>query len=395
MRRFIFNPILVFRGILSIAIALSAGCSSTETTETASTAESLFLTKSGDIGAESRTYRIITYNNLYRCFTASGDGADGSGSYCGIPGEIMRPCRLLADGTVDPSATESDHASSILDGVSGQKRLYCISPGIAPNIDGSFTFCPSENPLYVSDEKSVTVGGVKTIDLGTLIDRRAKIEFEVKVDENNHNIEKIDVEKIILYGTGGSAASYMPASRQVLATHEAIEIEMKDAYGTDNTNNTYPGKKFISDPHIIPSAIYAPKESVAQILKCSSEKLMESQYLYAVFTISQDGRKDLHVAATLNDGINEDGKNCLELSPGRRYKFIFLVSADYVNISVDISKDNNGSTDWSVGNEGQNDDEWTISDDDEIHIDMGNWSFAEEPDNNWDNPFGGDLQVIE
>lgn len=373
------------RYILIILLLLEAvvSCESNDGLDLSDSPE--IITRTDEPGTTERTYRILTYDSS-RKFKD-----DATGTYIGVPGQVMTPHVLDADGVKVDTATIEENKAAAISGVSDSRYVVCVSPGKKNNEDGSIDiYANLGGPIYISDpEKQITLGSMVKHDFGKIKDRRARINFKIAIDPANTGVNSINVSQIALMGVGGIGydgvrrpSVYYPMTRQVQQTMNSHVTGMKDSY-----EKGIQGKCFESIvKSYVPSAIYAPKDIVRQKLKLSSNTdayLIDSNYLYAVFDLTQDNNDPVRIIQVLTDNVNE-------LEPMCEYTFTFLIKSKHYSLTLDKQDYGDSGREWivneyapqSIGSSGT-----------DVSIDLGTWPIGGDSGQEWEEHNPGNQRI--
>lgn len=282
------------------------------------------------------TYRLLTYNANTFAFDVI-----KTGTYSGIPGEIMTPTKLNDDGTIDLEASPEEHEAMSLQGVAAVRWVTCISPGLIHNADGSVSFCPShpQQGMLLSSTERFTVGALKIFQLPPMKDLRSRLYFNISIDPSaKEEIRQIAVRDFIVTGVGAEdeKVGILPKQRQINMPQRPRNIALENVDGSGTEWRT-------SQPVYVASAIYAPRDVAMSILKLSeanSGNLRQSDYLQATFFLSQNGQNAVKMSVTLNTNIPE-------LLPMYEYAFNFNVKSTTVDLNLEVySYDNTPAHAW-------------------------------------------------
>lgn len=303
------------------------------------------------------TYRILTYNYNTRYF----DNIN-TGTYFGYPGELMIPTVLDDYGY---SKTFERDERGILDGVSGNRWIVCISPGKKNNSDGSIDFnlsSPTDRIYY--SIKSDAVGQFKIYELPALTDHRSRLRFNISIDPSmTEKISSIEVSNFELIGIGAKdePVHLYPAQRQIATPKSKRSVVLDSTTPEDAPFTAYTN----SEPVYIASAIYAPKSIALKkigVSEANSNYILSSDYLQASFMLSQNGGHSTKVSFVLN-------KDFPELEPLHEYKFNFSVKSSYIDLTLDIY-----SYEGKIWHDVDITDNKAIGDIDEVGTHQGTWA---------------------
>lgn len=319
--------------ILLLLILLSA-CSAENPLHEDGVTDYGFITRANENAlyspSECLTYRLLTYKDDDYSFNNT-----ASGTFSGIPGEIMKPTKLNSDGSIDSVATSDEHAASILDGVYGKRWLLCISPGYMHEQNGSIGFKPADvrNGKLLAAANIQQLGLLKLYEIDTLRDIRSRLTFRISIHPTaKGHIHSINVTDFQVKGVGASDETIytLPAQRQIITPRQVRSVTL-----TDMSTDDEPKSVFATDvPEYVASAIYAPRDVAIDILNLSerfSGYVQESDYISASFKLSQNGGNPLEMNFVLNK-VNEIS----ELLPMHEYAFNFNVKSTTVDLVLDV-----------------------------------------------------------
>lgn len=365
MKRFqhLYFPIL---NILMLAMA-SCGSESGIDDETYRESEGNFVAYTRNDDSEERTYRVFAYD---------ANSLNATGTYKGIPGQPMMPCKLNSDGSIDMSATSQDHIGSQVDWSSFAYWL-CISPGMA--FDGyNLEIRPSESDILMSNISTWTINP----DF-KLYERRARIIFNVSVGDNNTTVNEIELEDIVVKGVGDPDVQifYKPRLNQVDNEDLTTSVRMADASPADRPKTKYSSV----EPLYAISAVYAPKDIVKKYIVSSMplESFFNSQYISAELTMQIGGKGEVSISQLLTQSV-------VELKPMHEYTYNFTINTEYVNVTLNVC--DCGSHTYAWQQENSVDGEQHIGDiGSSFVIDLGKWKIGD--DNGW-TPAISEDQII-
>lgn len=322
--------------------------------------------------ADPLTYRIITFDGTKYAYDNT-----QSGTYIGVPGEIMIPKKLDKDGNIVEGTSESEDAASVLDNVSGNRYIVCYSPGKEQNSNGSIGFHPAypeTGRLLCSYTKCSDLGKFKTVTLENMKDLRSQIVFKFSIDPlSKDEIKEIDIKDFVISGIGSEQemVNIYPAQRQIIVPTELRKVDdYMDVYSEEGKRTSFSNE---NNPVYIASAIYAPRDIAISILKLSSANstyILNSDYLQATFMISQNGHNYVKTSCVLNKSIPE-------LKPMYKYEFNFNIKSSTIDLKLDVySYEDKNAYDWNkLELTNQNIDEIP-----KLSMDLGTW-----PIDDWQN----------
>lgn len=298
------------------------------------------VSRSGDDiiypSAETLTYRLLTYN----INTFSFDVAE-TGTYSGVPGEVLIPTKLNDDGTIDTTASPEENKAMMLQGINAVRYVTCISPGLKHSADGSVDFCPADprDGMLLSSTERFTVGSLKVFQLPPMKDMRSRLSFNVSIDPAAKDaIKNIEVRDFIVTGVGAKdeKVGILPKQRQINTPKRPREVTLRNRDEAFEVWETDP-------PVYVASAIYAPRDVTISTLKISeanATNIRKSDYLQASFFLSQNGGNFVKMTITLNAHIPE-------LLPMYEYVFNFNVKSLVIDLYLEVySYDSVNPHDW-------------------------------------------------
>lgn len=295
--------------------------------------------------AAGTTYRIMAYS------TVNGEDRYSllqTGTYYlkNQDDEALTACSRNSQGewTDDPQGG--------LNGANGNFYLVFVSPAVDNNPDGSFSFVPSEGEFRSSTPESKSIGGYGLIRMNNkLLDRRAAIGINFyKLDDPA--VDEFKIEELTLDGAGvlGEPIDLFPATRQVDVGEGgdrsiAITLTEEDRQKTNAAGDILYYSTAEKDRVFVASAIYAPKDKVAEILDTKyTYHLLESDYIYMNCRLSQGNRSDIDIRMPLTSEVKE-------LQPQHTYAFNITIKSNYTSVTLDVF-DQSSNTWQDGGNDG-------------------------------------------
>lgn len=338
------------------------------------------MTREGD--TEERTYRVV--GGYYSDHDFSPKGVI-TGTYRGIQGQKMIPCRLNPDGSIDETASDEDHLKSGVASNAGTKLWMYISPGIELTDLSAYISSVKYNP-YKTDllmsadviKKEVSSG----IKFGALMERRARLRFCVFIGENNNSVKELSIDKFTLLGASDPdiEINYLPWVPQVENNDLFTTVEMvEDMYDTTQTN------RYVNANEIyVASGYYAPKEIIRSLdSTCGLNYLVNSRYLSAEMTLKLGGQGEVNIAPLLTDKV-------ILLKPMHEYTYNFIVNTEYVNVTLEVCDCGSHPQAWKQENT-EDGDQVIGPLGDKVTIDLGKWKIGD--DNGW-TPAVSEDQII-
>lgn len=331
--------------------------------------ELVAMTREGDI--EERTYRVIGVN--YNFYFSSSDLVY-EGTYKGVPGQKMIPCKLNPDGSIDESATDEEHFNCSIGIPPLSRRWMYISPGIEliKKEDTSYSYCIPYNP-YKSDLLMSTDVSTRTVTKGlkfdALVERRARIKFNVYIGDNNHTVKQLKVDELTLLGAGDSETevSYFPWIPQTDNMDLSVIVKMKEADEEGSGSNRYTNSADV----YVASGYYAPKSVVlSQNSSFQSYALWNSRYLQAEMTLKLGEQGEVNIAPILTDKV-------IILQPMHEYTYNFIVNTEYVNVTLEVCDCGSHPQAWQQENT-EDGDQVIGSLGDKVTIDLGKWKIGDD-----------------
>lgn len=315
--------------LLGLFALISFSCANREEFPGEKSEKSFFTVSraEGDLESDApATYRIITYNTTYDFDNPN------TGTYAAEPGDILIP-RVLDNLGYIVDDENIDHETAMLDNVSGDRYVLCVSPGVINNNDGSFDFQPSkpESTFFATMATKLKLGHPQLYELGILYDRRSRLNFKIVVDPQIASvITGIAVSDFEIYGVGAEdeRIQFFPAQRQILKPIGKRKVNFVDVVAEGSS-----GVELKSEtPTYIASGFYAPREVVLDNLKLSSTNpnVKDADYISVSFNISQNGGKPTRMLFVINERIPE-------LLPMHEYTFVFNVKSRLIDLSLDIT----------------------------------------------------------
>lgn len=231
----------------------------------------------------------------------------------------------------------TDDPQGGLNGANGNFYLVFVSPAVDNNDDGSFSFVPSEGEFRSSTPENKSIGGYGLIRMNNkLLDRRAAIGINF-YKLNDPTVDEFEIEELKLDGAGvlGEPIDLFPATRQVNVGEGedrtiAVTLTEEDRQKTNAAGDILYYSTAVKDRVLVASAIYAPKDKVAEILDTEyTSHLLESDYIYMDCRLSQGSRRDINIRMPLTSGMKE-------LQPQHTYTFNITVKSNYISVTVDV-----------------------------------------------------------
>lgn len=352
--------------VIVAVLLLSVSCKES-TLEYQEDAECIyFLTRGDNTGG---TYRIMVYNTNHN-YSTSGTYVDSTSN----GSSILVPHALDEDGNkIENSTPVENKAAGIQPTFAGNRLIQCVKPGKINN-EGSLSFCPARENLYVSDYQYVSLGKYSPQKItNPLKDRRAKISFNFF--KQTDSAEEITVNDLLLVGAGAldDNVVYYPAKKMISAGIKPMNFRLDAGIGKLSDDGKW-NLLYMSDVKLIASGYYCTKKDLDAAGISYDGYNIDSQYLWVLFKLRQDNREEISIKLPITNTLTE-------IQPMSEYVFNLYIKSEMIKVSLEIYSYNDNSNDWEDATQGNQ----NIDSSESTVIHLGEWNIRESA-GQWQTP---------